>query len=473
MTYTTYPFLHDLHNTYDSYLDNFRYIGSTQDGMLLVNDRLREAFGEHLTDGTWHMTGELKKDESVVWYDPSILAEGMSGLRHDYAVAMGGVLLIFEMNRREFHNGLQNIITVLKKLKKNDAVTHMAKALEVYAAAWKGTDQTDACKESLRLLTKAIDLHRQNPIVYLHIGHVLHYQPKYRDFTKAWDNYNLCYTSSADDAALAPIAARGCFYSGWLSAAVFGNLQESITWIKRALEKEPGFAEAHYCLMKLHALVGSSDDASAHLRHLLEQGGVGYCHRLKDDKDFHVFQDDLRPVFYEILKKDVSGLEKLLQGDEPFSDAMRMLADDRIAAAKDVLDGGDAEQCMNALVLIDDAARKAELDRNSQQKKRQNEKREQDEDELKTKIEEERRRSEEEERMKAELKERMEQEMKERTKRQNEQLRRKKFIKTLISIFVFIMVVLTFASFLLYGINLVGFAFLVLANIGLLVRAFI
>ncbi len=475
MPLETYPVLHDLTNTYDKYLNAHLYLGQSQEGIVYVSDKVRELFADSLQQGTWKLTSELHDSNDIESFDMQQLQEGIASLGPYFNVAMGGVLVNYEMRRNEFRKAYNRILDKCRELKRTDAESSLAQALKDYRDGYKGLEQADLFRDALRLFQKSLERHMQNPIAYLHVGHIFHYRESLRDFNKAWDNYNLCYTSSADDPALHPVGAQGCFYSGWLSAAVFGNLQEAVTWTKRALELDPRLHEANYHLVKFNALIGDMDEASKCLQQTIDTVDPRYCLKFKVDPDFQVVKDDLRVVFFNIAQRNIEELNEALEGDMgQFSDVMKLHAQDKIESSRKLLDANDLNQCMEAIIQIDDVWRKAHKEQvlkeeNSEEKQA----RKQAEEEKHRAEEEAQKKSEEEQRMKDELKARMEEEMQIRIEAEKERLRQRNFLKTVFSGIFFLLVILTVSSFVIFGLNIVGFILLVLASIALLIRSFL
>lgn len=473
MAYIVYPVLHDLNNTYDRFLDKYVYLGRVRQGMLLVDDEVRRHFGDALTQGTWTLGPDDGAVPEIACLRASRLTGGTMSVGVDYNPAMGAALLVFDMNTQEFRTACMKTLEQVRAQKTGDAVGSFTRAMKLYREGCTRLNATEAFQEAMRHFYKSIDRYRQNPLAYLHLGHIQHYQRRFRDFTKAWDNYSLCSLTGEGDPVFAPVRALGCLYCGWLSAAVLGNLQEAVTWTRKALECRPGIPEAYYHLAKMYALLGDVVEARTCLLELLNNIDPRYCARLKVDPDFYAVKDDFRALIYETAQQHVRELEDALEGEiGAVSSVMQLHARDKLDAAREMLSGNDFGRYVDAIVLVADVwervrqeqgAAQASVAEDPEAVAREQQRQQQEA--------QERARAEQEAAMKAELQERIAAEMKARTQAQKERAHRRSIMRTLLSAVVLLLAAATLAAFVLFGLNATGFLLLLLTNCVLLVRA--
>lgn len=475
MGYIVYPVLHDLNNTYDRFLDRYVYLSRLRQGVLLVDDDVRRYFGDALTQGTWTLDPDGGEPQEIACLRDSRLIGGTMSVGVDYNPAMGAALLVYDMNTQEFRAACMKTLEQLRVQKSGDAVGSFTRAIKSYRNGCARLNAAESFQEAMRQFQKSIDRYRQNPLAYLHLAHMQHYQRRFRDFTKAWDNYSQCCSACESDPVFAPVQALGCLYCGWLSASVLGNLQESITWTRKALECRPGIPEAYYHLAKMYALLGDGVEARTCLMELLNNIDPRYCARLKIDPDFQAVKDDFRALIYETAQQHVRELQDALEGEiGDVSSVMQLHARDKLDAAREMLSGNDFGRYIDAIVLVSDVWERVRQEQGAAQASdgedtdaavRERQHRQQEE--------KERARAKREATMKAELQERIEAEMKARTRAQNERAHQRSIMRTFLSAVVLLLAAATLAAFVLFGINAAGFLLLLLTNCVLLVRALV
>jgi tetratricopeptide (TPR) repeat protein len=468
-----YPILHDLANPYDVFLDGRRYVASSREGLLRITDAAREHFAGALQDGTWKLSPELHALPGLECIPAGDLGEGMLSLGPQFDIACGGVLIMYEMQREAFRKGCQKILSSVAPHDTSRIHNSFLLALQHYLNGCQTTEGMELFRESLRQFRVAVEGHRVNPAAHLHIGHLYHYQAQLRDFTKAWDHYNLCYLTALGDTDLHPIGAQGCFYAGWLSAAVFGNLNEAITWSQHALDLDPNLCEARYHLVKLYALTGNAPEAIAQLRALIDDGDARYCQKLCVDQDFRAVRDDFTVELYEIACRHIGALENALADPQrEFSSLLRMRAQDELDVAKKLCASSDVYEFLWAIVHIDEVWRKDAEDRRNRETAAPEAQRGVSAADAGPRAEavvaED---AEQEARMKEALKARMESVMKARIEEHTTRERRKGVRRNLLSLLVVMLAAMAVASFSVFGVTLTGFILVLCASIALLVRA--
>jgi tetratricopeptide (TPR) repeat protein len=468
-----YPVLHDLSNPYDIFLNEHQYLCSLQEGILRVTDAAREHCAASLQSGTWTLSAELQALPDIECIVAEDLRDGMHSLGPRFDIALGGVLVNHEMHRDVMRAGCAKILAGITSQDKTRIENSFVLGLKCYRDGCKTVEGADLFREALRQLRAAVEGHRGNPAAYLHIGHLYHYQESLRDFTKAWDHYNLCYLTALPDPDLHFMGAQACFYAGWLSAAVFSNLNEAITWTQHALDLDPRLLEARYHLAKLYALAGKGLEAAGQLRELIENGDARYCAKLSIDQDFRAVREEFATVLYEIAGNCIHGLEAALaDGACSFSDLVRMLAQDKLAIAGKLANSSDVYDFLKAIVHIDDVWRKdAEDRRNRETVARDGQHGEAAGDAPRREDPRFDEQAAREAAMKAELTARMEAVMKARIAREQVRARRKEVAKNLLVVLLLILAAMSLASFAIFGLTLAGFILLLLASLTLLVRA--
>lgn len=473
--YYSYPVLHELMNTYDTYLAPRTYVGSLQEGIVQVTEKTLLLLAESGSESTWKLTDEIRNADDIASFDMDSLSEGMASLKADFNMAMGGALLNFDMTRKEFKDALSKLIALFQKSRKTEAENRLRNALKAYRDGCKAVSNSEFIKEALSNFQGVIDKYRESPLAYLHMGHIYHYQERHRNLRKALDNYTLCYTFAAADAEQAAIAAQGCFYAGWLSAAAFGNMQSGIELTKNALDFDPTLGEAHYNLAKFYGAFGDAKEAIVHLRQAIESFDRKYCLKIEADDDFKIIKDETRRLLYEIAEKDLAEQEEWLRAKAgALSELMKVHAQDRLANAQRMLDTNDYPQIVQTIMLIEKL--KATLGQNANKTLLTVKEKEQQriQEEQQRKAEEEAiKAAEKEARMKEKLTALIEAEMKERIAAEKIKAKKKKFFRDLLVDLSVILLALMLGSFFIYGLSIVSFVLLLILSMLILAWALI
>ncbi len=469
--YSTFPILHDQMHTYNGFLLPRKYVGKLQQGIILITEESAPLLSRMHFDEKWVMNPELTDMEELVTYEADMLSEGMLSLKAQYNIAMGGVLVIFEMARGSFRAGLNTVFEKMQGLMKSDAENRFREAMKFYRDACRTAEQQDQFSESLRLFSKSIEDYRENAFAYLHMGHILHYHRKQRDFKRAMEYYSLCFTAAELFEEQMQVAAQGYFYSGWVSSAVYGDIQSGIDLTIKAIEMEPRMSEAYYNLAKFYAAFGDEDEASAQLREAIETFDRRYCLKVEKDSDFSAIRDEIRRLFYEIAENDIAECERLFQENTSrLSDVLKMHVEDKLNYAKKLLNTNDYLQHKDIMLLIDELKEKINQETiNSDESEQQKKQKEQSAQKQQQEAEDQERRA-EEERMKAELAKRIEEEMKARIAAQEERQRKRTVAQAVFSNLFLLLLVLTIAAFAVYGLTVWGFLLLLSTSLTLLVR---
>lgn len=471
--YYSYPILHELTQTYDNFLSPRQYVSSLQEGIVHVTEKSLLALSQSGSGSQWKLTDEIRDAEDMVCFGLDRLGEGIRSLGADFNIAMGKVLINFEMTRPEFKAALTKLMDQFKKENKIEAEGRFREALKAYRDGCRVTDKPDLFKEALRNFQIVIEQSRKNALAHLHIAHIYHYQEQVRNVQKALGNYTLAYTYAADDPEQALIAAQSCFYAGWLSAAVLGNMQGAIDLTQKALEFDPTLGEAHYLLAKVYGTFGDIKEALAHLKQAVVSFDRRYCLKIEVDEDFKGIREEVKKLLYEVAEKDIADQENWLgaQGDS-LSNIMKMHAQDKLDGAKDMLDANDFSRVIQAIMVIDGLKRKLigesgerELTEEEKERRRMQLEAQRKADEEAALI------AAEEARMREELKQRIETEMKARIAAEQKKTRQKKFIKALLLDVSLLFFALTLGSFFLYGTTMYGFVLSFLTSMLVLIWA--
>jgi len=238
---------------------------------------------------------------------------GINGLRADFDIAMGKVMLQFEMLRSEMKAGFEHIINILENRRKTEAQEHFRDAISFYKDGCRFPDKPQWFKDALRHFMESVNGYERNPLAHLHIGHIYHYQKDQMNFEKALKHYQLCYTYGEADKNDYCVAAQGYFYAGWLNAVVLQNLNEAIKLTNTALEFDENLAEAHYHLAKFYSLSNQKDSAIHHLRKAIVSFDRDYCIKAGFDSDFNPIRDDVNQLFKNLKNESLTLLKDTLK----------------------------------------------------------------------------------------------------------------------------------------------------------------
>ncbi len=239
-----------------------------------------------------NMTDGFKKVDSSI-----------QNFHSDFNMAMGGVVLQFEMQRAEMKQGFNSIISILENKRKIDAEEDFKDAIEFYNDGCKFIDKPVWFKNAHKHFSASIEKYERNPIAHLHLAHIYHYQEELRDFDKALEHYELCYTYGEADEKSKTVTAQGYFYAGWLKASVFDDLDSAIHLTKQALIFDKSFSNSHYNLVKYYSLKDDSINALRHLKILIENFDRNYAVKAKIDADIDNIKSNLN-TFLEELKEN-------------------------------------------------------------------------------------------------------------------------------------------------------------------------
>lgn len=453
--YQSYPILHELIYTYDKYLAPRKYVASLQEGIVQLSDKSLLALAANGPAGQWKLTDEIIDDQDILSYTLDHLHEGMHSLGAEFNIAMGGALVIFEMARPEYRTVFNKLIEIFKRDRKIESEGRLREGLKAYRDGYRVPDKPEFFNDALRHLNAVVEKHREAPIVYLHIGHIYHYQEKLRNFRRALDNYLLCFSFAEADPDQALIAGQASFFAGWLTAAVMGDMQAAIEMIKKALACDPRLGESHYVLAKIYGAFGDTREALSHLQEAIGSFDRRYCHKIIADSDFRMIRDDLKKMLYDIVEKDLAEQETWLRDNAAtLSGVLRLYAEDKIEDARRFLETNDFEQVATAVGLLDALKKKLTGELQEQElSQEERERRRRQEEEQRKADEEALQRAAEEARMKEELKQRIEAEMKARIEAERKKQRIKNFIKALLTDLALVLLAFAVVWWCIYGLT--------------------
>jgi len=465
--YVSYPILHELTQTYDKFLSPRKYVSSLQEGIVQATEQSLLALAASGPAGQWKLTDDIREHADIISFDLTQLREGMHSLGADFNIAMGGVLVNFDMARTEYRAVFNKLMDVFKRDRKTEAEGRLREALKAYRDGCRTTDKPELFAEALKNLQAVIEKHRETPLAYIHIGHIYHYQERQRNFRRALDNYMLCYSFAESDPEQALLAAQASFYAGWLTAAVLGDMQAAIELTQKALACDPRLGEAHYHLAKIYGAFGDTRESLFNLNQAIGLFDRRYCLKVEVDDDFKMIKEELKKALYELAEKDIVEQETWLrEHGGTLSDALRINAEDKLEDARRFLDTNDYGQVIKAIVLIDGLRKKLVGDLQDRElSAEEKERRRKQEEEQRKADEEALQRAAEEARMKEELKQRIEAEMKERIEVERKQRRKKKFIKAVLADIILILLTLILCSLIMYGVTVGAFVLALLTSI--------
>ncbi len=221
----------------------------------------------------------------------------------DLNIAMGGIDLQLQLQRKEMKKGFNSIINILENKRKTDAQEDFRDGIEYYKDGYKFPDKPIWFENAIKHLSASIQKYERNPLAHLHLAHIYHYQEKFRDFDKALHHYELCYTYGEADPKSSAITAQGYFYAGWLKAAVYNDIQSAIELTKKAVEFDSAFSEAHFYLARYYAITNNPQDAIKHLQLLIEKHNRNYAIKAKLEPDLEAISDDINTLLSNLKAK--------------------------------------------------------------------------------------------------------------------------------------------------------------------------
>ncbi|MCP4714120.1 MAG: hypothetical protein GY868_03300 [Deltaproteobacteria bacterium] len=350
MDNVTYPFLHETNNNYDDFLAAKRCVAHPDEGIIAITDENKSLFEASDDTSCWQnfLNGRQK-----VTFTPQQLTGGLTQLKSDFNMSMGGALAVFDLQSPALSKGFEKITKSLYRERMSDSVDLMKEAFGQYREALKHLDQQILFSDALRSFNKSIEGHQFKALAYLYIGHIYHYQPKNCDFRKAWDHYKLACTFSEGKAGMDGIATLGYFYAGWISGAVFGNYIEAIDLTEKALKINPKLSEAQYHLVKLHAVKGDHRSATEAFKTTMQKHDHRYCRKAEHDHDLNTLHDMLNKVIYETAENDLAELQQMLDSDPTdISDDLKWETEDKTTYARKLLDTPEYDKHKQAAMLL-------------------------------------------------------------------------------------------------------------------------
>lgn len=235
----------------------------------------------------------LRSGFRAVHYRLKRVDRGIAGLRADFNIAMGKVLLQFELSTGSLRTGLDEIAGLLRNPRKTEAREHFEDGMKCYSEGCAQPEHEQWFADALNYFRKSVELHSRNPVAHLHLGHIRHYQREHRDFAEAIRHYRSCYVYAQTDPKQQGLAAQGYFYAGWLEAAANKNFKEAITLTLKALELDPNLPEAHYNLAKFYSCAGEKEAALKYLATAVTRFDRSYLIKATADRDFDGLQEEI------------------------------------------------------------------------------------------------------------------------------------------------------------------------------------
>lgn len=257
------------------------------------NSAVLESITSELSDNIIELT-------NIVEYGLEQVASGINSLRADFDIAMGKVLLQFEMLRNEFRSGYSHIINILENRRKVEAREHFQDALEFYRDGCRFLDKPQWFNDALNHFLASVEIYERNPLAHLHIAHIYHYQRDFQDFEKALKHYRLCYTYGEVNKNEHVLVAQGYFYAGWLCIAVFKDIKEAVKLTNNALKFDPSLSEAYYHLAKFYAIRKESELSIKNLKQAIVEFDKKYCLKALADPDFDIIREEVNNLFQEL-----------------------------------------------------------------------------------------------------------------------------------------------------------------------------
>jgi tetratricopeptide (TPR) repeat protein len=113
---------------------------------------------------------------------------------------------------------------------------------------------SDALRHFFRALDLVKDAHREYDWAYANLA----------EFFVKRDEFAKAFPLAVEAAARNPNGARNYFLAGQ-ALVKLGQFQNSLKWLKRAVELDPAHAEAHYQLAQTLRRLGQAEEAKVHL----------------------------------------------------------------------------------------------------------------------------------------------------------------------------------------------------------------
>jgi hypothetical protein len=296
------------------------HVDSILDTMMETADKIVESIDfqsyviKHQTDSVILSLGDINT--------------AINSLRSSFDISMGKVLLQFDIMRSEINNSLSKIIDLMENSRKVEAWEHFRDAMEFYKEGCMVDGKPKWFKDALKHFILSVEKYERNPIAHLHIAHIYHYQQELQNFDKALEHYRNCYVYGESDESSHDVAAQGYFYAGWLSASVFGDLDNAVSLTSRAIELDKNISEAYYHLSKFLSLKGDPASSIAYLERAILKFDRNYAIKAVRDVDFSPIRSELDGMILKFKEDTKLKIESILNSlDFGFDPKDRVLRD--------------------------------------------------------------------------------------------------------------------------------------------------
>jgi tetratricopeptide (TPR) repeat protein len=334
----TYPLMLQDRFSYADYLQYNRFVSDPAVGvvqatapgvkarsifMRLIAETLEKNAGflaATITPEAVRIAEDTADPERIVEYPKSRAAGGVAALGAEFDIAAGLSLLPFDFMREGMQAAFHHIDEILRHRRKAGTRNRFLEGVAQFAAGCRQTDQPEAFTAAVELLEASLADFSENPVAHLHLGHIKHYVPRQTDREAALSHYMRCaetgdFAGESGGEFNGPtrcVAAMGCFYAGWLQAAVFGDRPAAREITQKAVRLDPSLTEASYHLAKLAAL---EDDAASAVN-LLESTLMRdryYAVKAGGDPDFNGIREEVNRFFQRLRDQTEQEMKDALE----------------------------------------------------------------------------------------------------------------------------------------------------------------
>ncbi len=259
---------------------------------------------------------------------------GIAGLQSRFDIGMGKSLAQFELMRNEIQDSFNEVIKLLENKRKSQANEHFGDAIDYYNDGCRFPDKPKWMENALNHLLASVKEYDRNPLAHFLIGHIYHYEKSHQNFEKAVIHYTTAYTYGEANPKDYSVAAQGCFYAGWLQAAVFHNLEDAVRLTKESLRFDNNIPESHYHLAKFYSVLGEHHKAIEHLETAIKKFDKEYCKKAVRDPDFYSIRNEVNELFIKLRNEARDNFAQIIN---PYFIEIQESLDDTYFAYLDLL----------------------------------------------------------------------------------------------------------------------------------------
>ena len=250
-----------------------------------------------LGDGFYAVNNQVANLNNTLVHTTEEIKDGFATLKSSFEMGMSAIVTQFELQRKDLVDGLQMIANLLANSQKTKAKEAYLDGEIAFNKFLQFPDEPLFLSDAIEKFEESISIFKDNPYVYLHLGHAYLKNSDQYDEGKVIDNYKKCITY-AKGAENNKLAGLGSFFGGW---ALYVNEQpeEAIALTEKSLSFDSSNSVAYYNLVKYNAHLKKPESA---IRHLDVAKGFDpdYILKTTDDKDFENIQVELGQYFEKL-----------------------------------------------------------------------------------------------------------------------------------------------------------------------------